>query len=122
MAERYDVSKEDAYKSAEDRIVKSTKEEMLSSALGYASKVVTNCDISLHNDNCEYVMLPVYMVNVKYKDKFYIFAMNGESGEFVGNIPLDKKKAVIMSILLFIIIFVFILIISYIVFKFGGSN
>ena len=95
---------------------------MLSSALGYASKVVTNCDISLHNDNCEYVMLPVYMVNVKYKDKFYIFAMNGESGEFVGNIPLDKKKAVIMSILLFIIIFVFILVISYIVFKFGGSN
>ena len=27
--------------------------------------------------------------------------MNGESGEFVGNIPLDKNKAVIMSILLF---------------------
>lgn len=122
LAERYDVSKEDAYKSTEDRTVKFTKEEMLSSALGYASKVVTNCDISLHNDNCEYVMLPVYMVNVKYKDKFYIFAMNGESGEFVGNIPLDKKKAVIMSILLFIIIFVFILVISYIVFKFGGSN
>ena len=95
---------------------------MLSSALGYASKVVTSSNISAHNDNCEYVMLPVYMVNVKYKDKFYIFAMNGESGEFVGNIPLDKKKAVVMSILLFVLTFICILIISYIVFKVGGSN
>lgn len=122
LAEKYDVSKEDAYKSAEARVENSVKDEMLSSAIGYASKSITKSNISSSNQNCEYVMLPVYMVNVKYKDKFYIFAMNGESGEFVGNIPLDKKKAFIMFAFVFALIFIIILVISYIIFVFGGIN
>ena len=42
------------------------------------------------------------MVNIKYKDKNYTFAMNGQTGEIVGNIPLDIPKTIIISIILFI--------------------
>ena len=33
------------------------------------------------------------MLNIKYKDKLYKFAMNGQTGKMVGDIPVDKKKA-----------------------------
>ena len=67
-------------------------------------------------------MLPVYMVNVKYKDKYYLFAMNGDTGEFVGNIPLDKKKAFLLGIISFISLMLIVLILSYIIYLIGGSN
>ena len=56
------------------------------------------------------------MVNVKYMDKFYTFAMNGQTGEFVGNIPLDKKKAVLYFIAILLSVFAVIMLISYIIY------
>ena len=29
---------------------------------------------------------------ISLKDKIYTFAMNGQTGKFIGNIPVDKKK------------------------------
>lgn len=122
LAEKYDVSLDDAYVSAEARANKSSENEMLSSALGYSSKFVVGKDIASKMDASEYVLLPVYMVNVKYKDKYYIFAMNGETGEFVGNIPLDKKKAVLLTIAIFVLVFILVIFISYMIFIFGGGK
>ena len=67
-------------------------------------------------------MLPVYMVNVKYKDKYYLFAMNGDTGEFVGNIPLDKKKAFLLGVISFISLMLIVLILSYIIYLIGGRH
>ena len=50
----------------------------------------------------EYVLLPVWMLNIKYKDKIYPFAMNGQTGKMIGDIPLDKKKAIIWGILILV--------------------
>ena len=44
------------------------------------------------NGNPEYVMLPVWMMNVKYEDKIYTMAMNGQTGKFIGNVPVSKGK------------------------------
>ena len=122
LAEKYDVESDDALVDAKSRTLKSAKEEMLSSAIGYASKVISSENLTSTLINKEYVLLPVYMVNVKYKDKYYIFAMNGESGNFVGNIPLDKKKAFFLGCVLFVSIFIFVLIFSYIIFLVGGNG
>ena len=32
------------------------------------------------------------MLNTTYKDEKYTFAMNGQTGKFVGNLPTDKGK------------------------------
>ena len=36
------------------------------------------------------------------KEKKYTFAMNGQTGEIVGNIPLNIPKAIIMALILFV--------------------
>lgn len=58
-----------------------------------------------------YALLPVWLLNVKYKDKLHTFAMNGQTGKMIGDIPVDKGKAFIWWISVFIgvmIIFVIV--------------
>lgn len=58
-----------------------------------------------------YALLPIWLLNVKYKDKLYTFAMNGQTGKMIGDIPVDKGKAFIWWISVFIgvmIIFVIV--------------
>ena len=37
-------------------------------------------------------MLPVWLLNIKYEGKMYTMAMNGQTGKFVGNVPISKRK------------------------------
>lgn len=120
LAEKYDVDKDAAFEDAEKRSLRSTREEMLSSITGYSTRSITSDDLKVSIKDTTYVLLPVWMVNVKYKDKFYLFAMNGESGKFIGNIPLDKGKALFITFVVFIISFVLSILVSYMIFKMGG--
>lgn len=121
LAEKYDVSKDDAFEDAKVRTINSTRDQMLSSMVGYSTKTITSSDLESKANNTEYVLLPVWMVNVKYNGEFYLFAMNGESGKFIGNIPLDKKKALIVSIISFIIAFLLCALISYLIYCGGNA-
>ena len=116
LAEKYDVNKDDAFKDANDRSLKSTTDKMLRDMTAPGAKVITNNELKTNIIKTEYAMLPVFMVNVKYMDKYYTFAMNGQTGEFVGNIPLDKKKAIIYFFMILFGVFAIIMLISYIIF------
>ena len=74
-------------------------------ALMYAEKVQKKAkkagfdwpDISgaldkIDEEKAEYVMLPVWMLNYRYKDKTYQFALNGQTGKQVGTLPLSKGR------------------------------
>lgn len=119
-AERYDESGEKIYNEAAERALNSTRERLKNEATRYATTIVTGDTLTSKELKKQYVMLPVWMVNVKYKDKMHIFAMNGQTGEFIGNIPLDKGKAVLYFIIIFVITFIAVIIGSYILFKMGG--
>lgn len=121
LAEKYDVNKDDAFSDAKTRALNSAKSRLLDDALGYSSKTISSSEINMDIVKCEYVLLPVWMVNVKYNDKFYTFAMNGESGKFIGDIPLDKGRVFKYTIFIFIISFIVCVIFSYILFKLGGN-
>ena len=121
LAEKYDVNKKDAFKDAKTRTLNSTKEEMLNSMHGYSSKTIRKNKLESKEKNVEYALLPVWMVNVKYNNEYYLFAMNGESGKFIGNIPIDKKKTILISIISFALSFLICVAISYIIFNMGGD-
>ena len=46
------------------------------------------------------------MVNIKYHDKMYTFAMNGQTGKIVGELPLGVKETVLWGILIFLLCFI----------------
>lgn len=116
FAEKYDVDYEEASKEAINRALESGKEILLNDSHGYSGKVIFENTLAPKRNTKYYALLPVWMVNVKYNNKMYIFAMNGQTGEFIGDIPLDKMKVAIWSILSFASIFLAIILISIILF------
>ena len=38
-------------------------------------------------------MLPVWMMTTQYEGQAYTFGINGQTGQMVGSLPVDKKKA-----------------------------
>ena len=121
IAEKYDIDKTSSFASARDRVINTADQEFLNTCTGYATKVITSRDYFPKTDTCEYVLLPVYMVNVKYNGKYYTFAMNGQTGEFVGNVPISPLKVILKTLLAFTIAFVVALILSLIFFAIGGN-
>ncbi|MCX4366018.1 MAG: DNA helicase PriA [Bacilli bacterium] len=109
LAEKYDVDSEEAFEDAKARVLVSGK-ETIDKSLSYATVNRKNEVIEVTDKQNEYVLLPVWMVSVKYNNEFYIFAMNGQTGEFVGNIPLDKKKVFLYTALVFLGVLIIFLI------------
>ena len=54
----------------------------------------------------EQIMYPIWLLSVDYAGKTFRFAMNGQTGKMVGEIPLDKTKLQKMMIKAGIITFI----------------
>lgn len=121
LAEKYDIEANDCEDEAKKRSLNSAQDIMVNDMGNYSSKVVVYNTLSAKKKKVEYALLPVWMVNVKYKDNYYLFAMNGQTGEFVGNVPIDKKKMYSKFIQVFVIAFIIVMVISYIAFLLGGN-
>ena len=90
LADKYDVTSEICKDRANDRIKVATEGAFASTVHGYSSVVPESTNISLSNAYVKYGLLPVWMLTTKWKDKSYVFAMNGQSGKFVGDLPVDR--------------------------------
>lgn len=92
FADKYDVDANTGAPRANERIKNSTAEAFRNTVKGYSSCVTTGTNISLSNQNIKYALLPVWILNTKYKDEMYSFAMNGQTGKFIGKLPVDRAK------------------------------
>lgn len=92
LAEKYDISSDENKSRINNRIETSLIDSFNQTIHGYSTKVLTNKNISMQNADIKYALLPVYILNTRYKDKVYTYALNGQTGKFVGDLPIDKKK------------------------------
>ena len=91
FADKYDVTASECEERANERIRRSTEAAFRDTVRGYASVVPENTSIRLHNGTTKYALYPVWILQTKWKGDNYIFAMNGQTGKFVGNLPTDKN-------------------------------
>lgn len=119
LAERYDIEGDTLVGEAVSRAVESTKTTFLRDATGFSNKSIFTNNLAPHDVKKQYALFPVWMVNVKYKDKYYLFAMNGQTGEFIGNMPIDKNKVFVYGIKMFLGLFLGGLALLFVLFKLG---
>ena len=91
-AEQADDNKADLDSRAETRVQQAMKEKARSAFVGYSSVKALNEDNRITQHSSEYVMMPVWLLNVKHEDKKYTFAVNGQTGKVTGKLPIDKLK------------------------------
>lgn len=90
LADKYDVDVEHSVGRANERIKKSVNETFDATVNGYSTVVKEAGSIRLQNSQVKYALLPVWLLHTRWRGENYLFAMNGQNGKMVGNLPLDK--------------------------------
>lgn len=90
LADRYDVTAEQSIQHANERIRKSTADTFQKTVNGYVTVQPEYTNIQLKKGHTGYALYPVWLLNTTWRGKKYVFAMNGQTGKFVGDLPTDK--------------------------------
>ena len=89
-ADRYDADANTCVERANERVTKSTEERFAKTVSGYTSVTPESTRINLENGTAKYALFPVWILNTVWNKQTYTFAMNGQTGKFVGDLPMDK--------------------------------
>jgi len=92
MADKYDITAEECAKRADTRAENTAVSCLRESVEGYDTVSELSRDVQLHRGAVKYALLPVWLLTTKWNDQTYMFAMNGQTGKFVGDLPVDKGK------------------------------
>lgn len=92
LADKYDVSVEDSSLRADERAQNTAYQVMQSSVFGYDSVVPVHKEIALRRGKVQYALLPVWLLNTKWNGKDFLFAMNGQTGKLVGDLPISMGR------------------------------
>ncbi len=99
LADKYDVDDKQSVERANERIKKSTEDAFRSTVNGYGSVTVDSSFVKLSNAKAKYALYPVWLLNTSCNGEKYLFAMNGQTGKLIGDLPIDNKKAWLARIL-----------------------
>ena len=94
LADKYDVSVENSRERADKRCAGSLVSALESTVSNYTTCNETSRDIRLKRGKVHYALLPVWILNTKWEGKDFLFAMNGQTGKLVGNLPVSTKRVV----------------------------
>lgn len=90
FADKYDVTADECVKRANERIRLSAVDAFSGTVKGYSAVIPENSSVRLKSGREKYALCPVWLLNTSWKGETYTFAMNGQTGKFVGDLPLDK--------------------------------
>ncbi len=92
FADKFDISVDQGAKRATERVIASLESAFEETVEGYTSVIKKTSLIQMNKESIEYVLLPVWMLNTKYNGEIYQFAINGQTGQVAGKLPIDKAK------------------------------
>ena len=93
LADKYDVTAEESIDRANERVKQSTEQAFAETVIGYDTVVAENTSVQFHGGKAKYALYPVWLLNTTWNGNKYTFAMNGQTGKFVGDLPVDKAAA-----------------------------
>jgi hypothetical protein len=92
LADKYDVEAQMGEERIRQRVHTSMEELLAPSMIGYTTVMPISKHLDIDHSKAKYVLLPVWMLTTKYRDKTYPFAMNGQTGKMTGNLPICPKR------------------------------
>ncbi len=90
FADKYDVDAAHSVDRANQRVKRSTEDAFRSTVTGYATVRAESSSVNTLRGRNRYALLPVWLLNTTWNGQKYVFAMNGQTGKFVGDLPVDK--------------------------------
>ena len=92
-ADRYDQSPQDLAARATKRGMDGIDKALKGSLKGSFDRFTIVKNLSrIDMMEANYALLPVWFLSYKYRNKYYYFAMNGQTGEVAGQLPVSPVK------------------------------
>lgn len=98
-ASRYDVAAADVKPRILERMQHSVTEDVRGTVSGYATLSMTKSHIEMRKISNQYALYPIWLLETTWQNHHYLFAMNAQSGKFVGELPVSKGRAAIYYLL-----------------------
>ena len=92
LADKYDVSAKENIPRIEKRVRSTFVQQIEQTVTGYGSCNVIRENVQIHRGKVSYALLPVWILNTHWDGKDFLFAMNGQTGKIVGDLPVSKGK------------------------------
>ena len=92
LADKYDVTIDDSRNRADTRCRETLAQALRDTVTGYGACVTEREDIALRRGKVHYALLPVWMLSTKWRGQDFLFAMNGQTGKLVGDLPTDRGR------------------------------
>lgn len=93
IANRYDEDCETCKARAERRMEESTISALRETVVDeYDDATVESKQLDYTWEDSDYALFPVWMLSTSWNGKSYLFAMNGQTGRLVGELPCSKPK------------------------------
>ncbi|MBE6873493.1 MAG: hypothetical protein E7493_06260 [Ruminococcus albus] len=96
LAERFDVEGDDDLERAEKRVTNSAKQKTRAT-VRHDEVTETRGDYKVNYTKKKYALLPIWYLTTSWNGKQWNFAMNGQTGNFTGDLPVDGTKLGIMT-------------------------
>lgn len=92
LADRYDMDSKACSDRAIERIKASAEGAARATAKGYSSLTLKDSNVSVMADTVEYALLPVWLLMTKWNQQEFLFAMNGQTGKLIGDLPISPQR------------------------------
>lgn len=120
FAEKYDEDQYENLPRADERIRNSAIGVLRNTFdADYVNVIEKESQTNRTRGEIKYALYPVWLLTSTYNGEKYTFAMNGQTGAFVGDLPIDKKKKRLYSLISFAASSVISTVIAYLL-GFGG--
>lgn len=96
LAERFDVEGDDDLERAEKRVTNTAKQKTRAT-VRHDEVTETRGDYKVNYTKKKYALLPIWYLTTSWNGKQWNFAMNGQTGNFTGDLPVDGTKLGIMT-------------------------
>ena len=91
-ADQGDYRSEDLLPQVKQQVAGYAAEYARSTISGYTSVHIDHQQMDYDHISSDYVYLPIWFISYRYRDKDYIFAMNGQTGKVIGEPPVSRGK------------------------------
>ena len=92
LADKFDVTVEQSRQRADQRCEGTLASALRGTVKRYDLCVLRESSVHLRRGKVHYALMPVWMLNTKWHGKDFLFAMNGQTGKLVGDLPVSWGK------------------------------
>jgi len=119
LTDRYDQGVKTCESRANKRVEATCVDTMRDTVTGFMEVDIHAAHTALNLDDVAYALLPVWMLHTKWNGEDYLFAMNGQTGRLIGDLPIDNGKVTRWSLTLFLPLAIVLFIVVYFTMGFG---